>query len=191
MPAKDLQVGDQLVDPDGTPVTIAATEYDSVVATLHNVTVDTDHTYVVVTDAGTDAVTHNESFIDLDLRDAIGDADAVACPVKPRNAKGQVTSGAGGESDAAAAGRRVHENYGTALGADGNHVLNQRMPGSLDRSDAADYVNRVVRELKPDSPKAVAGGWRQVERYRKHLEMVTSQPWTACRRVSGSSQMRV
>ena|GEM_PF-4026879 len=36
VPAKDLQVGDQLVDPDGTPVAIAAVEHKSVVATVHN-----------------------------------------------------------------------------------------------------------------------------------------------------------
>ena len=79
VPAKGLQVGDQLVDPDGTPVTIGAVERSSVVSTVHNLTVETDHTYSVVTAAGTDVVTHNESFIDL--RDAIGDAELESCPV--------------------------------------------------------------------------------------------------------------
>ena len=77
VPAKDLQVGDRLVDPDGTPVTIGAVEHDTVIATVHNLTVDTDHTYTVVTAAGTDVVTHNDN-----LLDAVGDAqDANACPL--------------------------------------------------------------------------------------------------------------
>jgi len=80
VPAGELQAGDQLVGPDGTPVAIAAIEHDSVVATVHNLTVDTDHTYTVVTRNGTDVVTHNENFIEL--RDVVGDAQAVnaACP---------------------------------------------------------------------------------------------------------------
>jgi len=77
VPAKDLQVGDRLVDPDGTPVTIGAVERDSVVATVHNLTVDTDHTYTVVTTDGTDVVTHND-----DKRRAMGAAqEANACPL--------------------------------------------------------------------------------------------------------------
>ena len=74
VPAKDLQVGDRLVDADGTPVAIAAVDDDSVVATVHNLTVDVDHTYSVVTDAGTDVVTHNEDPRHEGLRDAVGDA---------------------------------------------------------------------------------------------------------------------
>ncbi|WP_043599121.1 polymorphic toxin-type HINT domain-containing protein [Cellulomonas flavigena] len=74
VPARDLQVGDQLVDPDGTPVVIAAIDDDTVVATVHNLTVDVDHTYSVVTDAGIDVVTHDEDPRHEGLRDAVGDA---------------------------------------------------------------------------------------------------------------------
>ena len=81
VPAKDLQVGDQLVDPDGTPVAIAAIDHDSVVATVHNLTVDVDHTYTAVTEGGTDVVTHNDN-----LLDAIdGAQDANACPIGGAN----------------------------------------------------------------------------------------------------------
>ncbi|WP_243890571.1 RHS repeat-associated core domain-containing protein [Cellulomonas dongxiuzhuiae] len=73
VPARDLQVGDQLVDPGGAPVAIAAVERDTVVATVHNLTVDTDHTYTVVTAAGAGVVTHND-----DLR-----SKAAACAVDP------------------------------------------------------------------------------------------------------------
>ena len=44
------------------------------VATVHNLTVDTDHTYTVATAAGTDVVTHND-----DKRRAMGDAQELAC----------------------------------------------------------------------------------------------------------------
>ncbi|MCC2315844.1 hypothetical protein [Cellulomonas xiejunii] len=74
-----------LVDPDGTPVTIGAVERDSVVATVHNLTVDTDHTYTVVTGAGTDVVTHNDN-----LLDAVDGAQAAnACPVGSAGGSGR------------------------------------------------------------------------------------------------------
>jgi hypothetical protein len=80
VPAGELRDEDELVDADGNPVTIAAVEHRSVDATVHNLTVDVDHTYTVVTTAGTDVVTHNES--PDDLRGGLGDAqDAHACPV--------------------------------------------------------------------------------------------------------------
>ncbi|WP_230685027.1 polymorphic toxin-type HINT domain-containing protein [Cellulomonas sp. JZ18] len=81
VPAGDLNPGDQLVDPDGTPVTLAATTQRSQTATVHNLTVDTDHTYTVTTTDGTDVVTHND-----DIRNAIGGAQtANACPVGGAN----------------------------------------------------------------------------------------------------------
>lgn len=37
------------------------------------------------------------------------------------------------------------------------------------RADAIDDVNKVVYELKPDNPKAIARGLKQLERYLKGL----------------------
>lgn len=99
----------------------------------------------------------------------------------PRNALGQFTSGAGGESAAAAAGRSAHSSYPNTLGWSGDDLVqfNRTLPGSSVRPDAVNWTQRVVAELKPDNPSAIAGGWRQVNGYRTYLEGLTGQPWTA------------
>ncbi|MFC8192359.1 polymorphic toxin-type HINT domain-containing protein [Cellulomonas sp. NPDC057328] len=80
VPAGDLETGDQLVDRDGTPVTLAATNHRSETSTVHNLTVDTDHTYTVTTTDGTDVVTHNDDPRRKDLRDSISGATDDSCP---------------------------------------------------------------------------------------------------------------
>ncbi|QGQ18436.1 hypothetical protein GC089_03160 [Cellulomonas sp. JZ18] len=75
VPAGELNPGDQLLDADGTPVTLAATTHRSQTATVHNLTVDTDHTYTVTTTDGTDVVTHNDN-----LRGKMGES----CPRSPQ-----------------------------------------------------------------------------------------------------------
>jgi RHS repeat-associated protein len=82
----------------------------------------------------------------------------------------------GGESAAAAAGRRAHSNYGAALGEKFDAKVT--LPSGR-KPDAVDWANRQVRELKPDNGRAVARGQRQVEGYRKELEMVTGERWTS------------
>jgi RHS repeat-associated protein len=82
----------------------------------------------------------------------------------------------GGESPAAAAGRRAHQNYGTALGP--KFDTRVTLPSGR-RPDAVDWTNREVRELKPDNPRAVSRGERQVEKYRLELENVTGESWTS------------
>jgi hypothetical protein len=98
-----------------------------------------------------------------------------------RNALGQFTSGAGGESAATAAGRTAHASYPNALGWSGadDVQFNATMPGSLLRPDAINWTQHVVAELKPDSPGAIASGWRQVNGYRDYLEAVTGESWTS------------
>jgi hypothetical protein len=99
----------------------------------------------------------------------------------PRNALGQFTSGAGGESAATAAGRSAHASYPNTLGwssAD-DVAFNQAMRGSNLRPDAVNYTQRIVRELKPDNPRAIADGWRQVNGYKDYLEELTGESWTA------------
>jgi hypothetical protein len=76
----------------------------------------------------------------------------------PRNPDGTFASG---ENAEAASGRSAHNSYENTLG-DPNYVFNQRMPGSLDRADAINWTDRIVRELKPDTPSTIAKGWRQV-----------------------------
>jgi hypothetical protein len=99
----------------------------------------------------------------------------------PLNALGQFTSGAGGESAATAAGRSAHASYPNTLGwssAD-DVAFNQAMRGSNLRPDAVNYTQRIVRELKPDNPRAIADGWRQVNGYKDYLEELTGESWTA------------
>lgn len=95
-----------------------------------------------------------------------------------RDALGRFTSGAGGESAAAAAGRTAHASYANTLGG-GNYVFNRALPGSRLRPDAVDYSQNIVRELKPGTPSGISRGWRQVNAYKAYLEDLTGQPWTA------------
>ena len=112
-----------------------------------------------------------------------GKADEAANSAEglPRNALGQFTAGAGGESAATAAGRSAHASYPNTLGwssAD-DVAFNQAMRGTNLRPDAVNYTQRIVRELKPDSPRSIADGWRQVNRYKAYLEELTGESWTA------------
>ena len=85
---------------------------------------------------------------------------------------------ASGENAKAASGRSAHNNYENTLG-DPNYVFNQRMPGSLDRPDAINWTDRIVRELKPDTPATIQKGWSQVNGYKAYLEQLTGETWTA------------
>lgn len=38
---------------------------------------------------------------------------------------------------------------------------------------------REVRELKPDNPRAIQRGWRQVNKYKEELERVYGGAWKA------------
>jgi hypothetical protein len=80
----------------------------------------------------------------------------------------------GGETAATKTGRRAHDNYRNALG--GEYRFTERLPSGL-KPDAVDYKNSVVRELKPDNPRAIRRGARQVERYRRELEAMTERVW--------------
>lgn len=82
----------------------------------------------------------------------------------------------GGESSATADGRAAHGNYGTALGDD--YDTGVRLPSGK-KPDAVNWGTREVRELKPDNPRAIRLGERQVEGYRQELEQVTGKPWSA------------
>lgn len=48
------------------------------------------------------------------------------------------------------------------------------------RADAVSWEKRDVRELKPDNPRAIRQGERQVEGYRRELEGTTGENWTCC-----------
>ena len=84
----------------------------------------------------------------------------------------------GGESDLAARGRQAHKDYPKRLGPGYEYEKTIKKGKGGFRVDAIDFINRIVRELKPNNPRAIARGLKQVERYRKHLEKVTGKKWT-------------
>jgi hypothetical protein len=48
------------------------------------------------------------------------------------------------------------------------------------KPDAVNFAKKEVRELKPDSARAIKRGEKQAEGYRKELEEVTGQDgWTS------------
>jgi len=98
----------------------------------------------------------------------------------PRNALGQFTSGAGGDSAAAAAGRSAHASYPNTLGWSGDDVwFNRAIPGTNLRPDTINWTLRIVGELKPANPSTILAGWRQVNAYKDLLEAYTGESWTA------------
>ncbi|MBD3007557.1 hypothetical protein IEJ02_26680 [Streptomyces sp. 5-10] len=69
----------------------------------------------------------------------------------------------------------THKNYRTALGDGYDYEVT--LPSGR-RPDAIDWENRVVRELKSDSPSSMATGRRQLKGYVEELEEMTGQSWT-------------
>lgn len=82
----------------------------------------------------------------------------------------------GGEPAKAARGREAHKNYENTLG--GEYEFNKALPSGK-RPDAIDAENRIVRELKPDNPRAIRRGEKQVEGYKEELEQITGEKWTS------------
>jgi hypothetical protein len=82
-----------------------------------------------------------------------------------------------GETAATKAGRAAHKNYGTALG--GEYETEVTLPSGK-RVDAVHETLPEVRELKPDNPRAVQRGQKQVDAYARELESMDPQgrTWT-------------
>lgn len=81
-----------------------------------------------------------------------------------------------GETAATAKGRRAHQNYRNALGDE--YDFKHQLPSGR-RPDAVDLSKREVRELKPDNPRAISLGQKQVETYRKELESLLGGQWNS------------
>jgi RHS repeat-associated protein len=112
--AGDLKAGEHLRDVDGQRVLVAATAARAGRATVHNVTVNDQHTYYVRTADGTTALNHNES-----LR---GKAGKAACDFekwKARNGEGGYTVYHGYDKN----GKKVYAGITTNLGRrQGQHI---------------------------------------------------------------------
>jgi hypothetical protein len=80
-----------------------------------------------------------------------------------------------GESADTILGRLKHIEYRDLLG--GIYEFEVMLPSGK-RADAVDFVNHVVRELKPDNLRAIQRGWAQVRRYLGELSE-DGNTWTA------------
>jgi len=96
--------------------------------------------------------------------------------VAGRDKSGRFTSSSGGHTADAARGIAAHKNYRNTLG--GDFQFEFKLPSGK-RVDAVDFKNRIVRELKPDNPRAIQDGKRQLERYRLELEKEYGGTWTS------------
>lgn len=82
----------------------------------------------------------------------------------------------GGENFYTAYGRQAHANYEFALGR--GYRYNEMLPSGR-RPDAVDWNRRIVRELKPDTPRGIRRGERALERYVRELREITGEVWQA------------
>ena len=96
--------------------------------------------------------------------------------VDPRGLAGCRGSRNPSTSAAARRGMAMHKLY-EQLGLAGQTVYNRALPSGL-RPDAVDFANRIVRELKPDNPRAIARGWKQASKYAQELQRITGGTWT-------------
>ena len=76
-----------------------------------------------------------------------------------------VHNACGGETPATAKGKKMHKDwdYGPSVKKE------VTIPGA-GRADGIDYINRIVYELKPNNPRAIRQGWKQLNRYVNELE---------------------
>ncbi|WP_368408139.1 hypothetical protein [Asticcacaulis machinosus] len=67
------------------------------------------------------------------------------------------------------------QNYEAALGS--SYSFNRPLRNGM-RPDAIDWVNNIVRELKPYTPSGIRAGRRQINAYVRQLEAQTGHRWT-------------
>ena len=150
--SRDLRPGMLLESLDRTGLKVIHIEDLGRTQPTFNFEVDESHTFFVG-EAG--VLVHNSG----------------ACDLAAKAAK------RGGESEKAARGREAHKNYENTLGGEG-YEFNKALPSGK-RPDAVDYENNIVRELKPNNPRAIRRGEKQVDGYRKELEQMTGEKWTS------------
>ena len=79
-----------------------------------------------------------------------------------------------GETAATKAGREAHKAWDAGKGFE----KEVRLPSGK-QADAVNVDGKHVKELKPDNPRAVARGEKQVEGYRKELQEEHGGTWTS------------
>lgn len=78
-----------------------------------------------------------------------------------------------GETEATKRGRQAHKDWEPGEG----FRKEVRLPSGK-RADAVNPDKQEVKELKPDTPRAVKRGERQVEEYRRELEETEGGSWS-------------
>lgn len=79
----------------------------------------------------------------------------------------------GGETEATKRGRQVHTDWQPGEG----YEKEVRLPSGR-RADAVNTEKKDVKELKPNNPRAIKRGEKQVETYRRELEEWRGGEWT-------------
>jgi hypothetical protein len=161
--AMDLRVGERLKNLSGDTVWVQQKLPRPGPTPVYNLEVQDEHVYYV---GASGVLAHN-----TDIECAKASRSTI-----PRDSAGRFASRAGGHTADAARGIAAHKSYRNALG--GNYRFELKLPSGK-RVDAVDLKNRIVRELKPDNPRSVKRGRRQLERYRQELESEFGGSWTA------------
>lgn len=79
----------------------------------------------------------------------------------------------GGETEATKRGRQAHTDWQPGEG----YEKEVRLPSGR-RADAVNAEKKDVKELKPNNPRAIKRGEKQVEKYRRELEDKHGGQWT-------------
>ncbi len=73
-----------------------------------------------------------------------------------------------GCTDAAKKGIQKHKEWD--YGQNNDTIFKEVKLGNAGRADAVDFGNRIIYELKPNNPRAIRQGWKQLNRYAAALE---------------------
>lgn len=85
-----------------------------------------------------------------------------------------VHNSCGGETAATKRGRQMHKEWDYGPGT----IKEYRIPG-YGRADAVDLSKKIVYELKPNNPRAIRRGMKQLQRYATGLsKMYPNTRWT-------------
>jgi hypothetical protein len=80
-----------------------------------------------------------------------------------------------GNTSAAQRGKAMHKNWD--YGQNGKTIFKEYSISGVGRADAVDFGNRIVYELKPNNPRAIRQGWKQLTRYMNALEEQYGGTW--------------
>lgn len=80
-----------------------------------------------------------------------------------------------GETAATKRGKHMHKNWD--YGQNGTTIFKEFSIPGVGRIDAVDFGNRIVYELKPNNPRAIRQGWKQLNKYVSALEELYGGEW--------------